>query len=150
MRGKRFGRLLVLRERDNIVGDGRARWLCKCDCGKLHEAFGYNLRQGGVLSCGCLQIERSGRPTEHGLTDSREYSSWKSMLQRCTNPKAPDYSRYGGKGITVCDRWKDFKNFLADMGNRPHDHVLDRINNKGNYEPSNCRWATYSESNLNK
>lgn len=85
------------------------------------------------------------RVHRYGVSDRRTYYSWRGMVQRCTNPARRDYPRYGGRGITVCERWLDFRNFLADMGERPEGRTLDRINNEGNYEPSNCRWATPEE-----
>lgn len=85
----------------------------------------------------------------HGLSATLAYNSWKLMIYRCTSPKAPNYSYYGGQGVTVCDRWKSFENFLEDMGDRPAGMSLDRIDSNGNYEPGNCRWATKSEQSRN-
>ena len=90
-------------------------------------------------------------PTKHGLTHSPTYETWHAMIQRCTNPRASNWGYYGGRGITVCDRWlHSFENFLADMGMRPADLSLDRIDNDGNYEPGNCRWATAVEQSQNR
>src|SRR5215467_8883535 len=90
-----------------------------------------------------------GRPT-HGLSDRPEYKAWSSMRQRCQNPNNPGYKDYGGRGIKVCERWQKFENFYADMGPRPDNHSLERINNDGDYEPSNCRWASNLEQQKNK
>ena len=89
------------------------------------------------------------RVFSYGLSDRSTYYSWRGMVQRCTNPARRDYPRYGGRGITVCERWLDFRDFLADMGERPEGRTLDRIDNEGNYEPSNCRWATPEEQMAN-
>jgi hypothetical protein len=154
MHGQHFGRLTVVR-RDGQDNGGQAVWLCKCDCGNEKSIRGYDLRSGAVKSCGCL-LRESKAPTTfiHGhLRDgkqSREYRSWMAMMRRCFNPNFVHYSRYGGLGITVCERWRDFRNFLADMGQRPEGKSLDRINSDGNYEPGNCRWATALEQRHNR
>lgn len=128
-------------------------WLCLCDCGHLLRADLTSLRKGAVKSCGCFQRELR---TKHGIFVGRgnkttpEYRSWTAMLHRCTNSKHMSYHRYGGRGIMVCERWKEFANFLADMGLRPMGKSLDRINNDGNYEPGNCRWATPKEQQANR
>lgn len=146
LRGQRFGRLVVL----ELHGQGHnARWLCKCDCGKIAGLIGAKLRSGRVKSCGCAQ--HNGK---HGHArkncESPTYISWTRMLSRCHDPNLDNYKHYGGRGITVCERWLSFENFLADMGERPANRSIDRINNDGNYEPGNCRWATSAEQHSNK
>lgn len=139
---KRFGRLTVLRyagkkDRRNHL------WLCRCDCGTEKVVIGGNLLRGNTRSCGCLKREIH---TSHGAWGNPTYVSWNTMLQRCLNHRKPAYRRYGGRGITVCERWRRFENFLADMGERPAGRTLDRYPDKdGNYEPGNCRWATPTE-----
>ena len=148
--GRVFGRLKVLR-RSGANQAGRALWLCLCECGKTHLAESSCLRSGATQSCGCIRRERAvGRNTSHGRRYSPEYASWCAMLRRCTNPTATDYSRYGGRGITVCERWLRFETFFADMGPRAAGRTLERIDNEKGYEPLNCRWATTTEQNRNK
>jgi len=111
---------------------------------------GSDLRSGKSTGCRSCAILKHGHSSHRAGKLSREYKTWMSMKQRCANPKAGFYARYGGRGITVCDRWNLFVNFLADMGVRPPDHSLDRIDNDGNYEPGNCRWATRKQQSYNK
>jgi len=148
--GKRFGRLLVLRRTEDRWA--HRFWTCLCDCGKEVVVRGESLYRGETKSCGCLRDEMSGaRVAKHRDTGSPEFTAWARMRQRCVNPKRPDYRNYGGRGITVCERWNSFENFLADMGRKPSPaHSLDRINNEGNYEPSNCQWATLLQQNSNR
>ena len=150
--GERFGRLRVLREGKKSKY-GAAQWDCLCDCGTFKTIIGSSLKTGLTRSCGCLNNETwETMITKHNLVRHPLYETWAGMNKRCTNPRSKNYCNYGGRGISVCARWKDsFPNFLEDMGEKPSSkYSLDRINNDGNYEATNCRWATRSQQNLNK
>jgi len=153
---KRFGRLLVIGIADR---NGRKviRWHCRCDCGNTTIVRGAHIKSGAIQSCGCLHDEVSGRRfRRHGHNRgpgkiSPTYEAWCSMKTRCYNPRSANYKYYGARGISVCDRWDLFDNFLSDMGERPSpDLSLDRINNELGYFPENCRWATRSEQRRNQ
>ncbi|ECO0419392.1 hypothetical protein DFV33_04705 [Salmonella enterica subsp. enterica serovar Bareilly] len=150
--GKTFGRLTVL-NRDTTWKGTRVKWVCLCTCGKRTSVAGSNLLKGTTSSCGCLAkellVERS---TTHGLSRSPEYGVWNAMINRCCNSNSANFGNYGGRGISVCERWKSsFENFIADMGRRPSNkHSIERVNNNGNYEPGNCIWATTTEQLSNK
>lgn len=149
--GQVFGRLTVV-SKVGMKGT-RQLWLCKCTCGNEHAATTSDLRYGSVQSCGCFLKGHTAANFRHGHSErhnsSATYNSWRGMIERCTNPKQPHYRHYGGRGIKFCPQWATFENFLADMGERPEGKTLDRINVDGNYEPSNCRWATTTEQALN-
>lgn len=155
--GKKFGRLTVIRKvpRPLNLKSSNARWECICDCGKIVNVISANLRNGTSSSCGCYKKEVTSMVKRtHGQSSynkTSEYQAWKGMKYRCYNKKGDHYHLYGGRGIIVCDRWlNSFENFLQDMGKKPSSkHSLDRINNNGNYEPSNCRWATDNEQRRN-
>ncbi len=151
--GQRFGRLLVI----GFAGLNKSRlttWYCQCDCGEIRINLGSLLRGKKVQGCGCLRRELFQTwlaKNSHGYSHTRIYNIWGNMLQRCTNPNNNRYKDYGGRGITVCDRWRDFRHFLADMGEpTTNKHEIDRKNNDGNYEPSNCHWVTKRQSMLNR
>lgn len=135
--GLRSGRLQVI----SRVPGNSSRCICRCDCGSEKEYEAGNIRMKRSKSCGCLQKETGPHNRSHNLTKSPTYKSWSHMLYRCNNPSSQSYMDYGGRGISVCDRWHKFENFLEDMGLRPTGTTIDRIDNDGNYEKSNCQWS---------
>jgi hypothetical protein len=151
--GMRFVRLLV---KEKCGYDGKSLWRCVCDCGNECVVRSPHLRSGKQVSCGCLRTEKAvARLTKHGQSRAnkitRQYQCWSNMRERCNNPNNVRYERYGGRGISVCERWQNsFENFVADMGEMPAKLTLDRIDPNGNYEPANCRWASYKEQSRNK
>jgi hypothetical protein len=136
---KTFGNIKVL----SYVGPakyGGSLWECECFCGKKFVCESYHIRTGWTSSCGCLRIKNN---TTHGCSYLPEHRIWREMRQRCTNPRSAAYPLYGGRGISICERWSKFENFFADMGSRPNKNFsLDRENENGNYELGNCKWAT--------
>ena len=122
-------------------------WLCRCECGTERAVLQATLRNGISKSCGCLHRERVSK---HNLSRSPTWATWRAMIDRCLNENSDNFADYGAKGITVCERWRSFENFLADMGIRPAGTTLDRVDNSYGYEHSNCRWATATEQCRNK
>ena len=149
--GQKFGRLTVIEE--GRRAHKQRYWHCQCECGNNTIAAQTQLRNGKTQSCGCLQRESARELlSTHGQSNSPEYITWIAMKSRCLNPRAENYQRYGGSGVTICDEWLySFEAFFSDMGQKPTPkHTLDRIDNSQGYAPNNCRWATVSEQNNNK
>ena len=157
--GRTFDRLTVVKFAGTIQYPSgvKAFWWCRCACRKRVKVAGNNLRSGNTKSCGCWDREVCGkRKLTHGAARgyelTPEYVVWRNMIARCRakDPKQREFKYYAGRGISVCARWENFENFLVDMGKKPRGLTLDRIDNDGNYEPSNCRWATWQQQALNR
>lgn len=154
----RFGRLTVEREAAPHKSYRKAR--CRCDCGTVVDVFTFSLTGGKTQSCGCLHSERARIRTaavgkanrKHGKTGTPEYQALRAAIDRCERKESHAYNRYGGRGITVCDRWRhSFEAFYADMGPKPSKrHTLERVNNERGYDPSNCEWRLWEPQNRNR
>lgn len=143
--GQVFGRLTVIC-RSGTNASKKVLWKCLCECGKEVDVPSGCLVTKNTTSCGC---KFKDIVTKHGGTGKSSYNTWRAMIRRCTNPADKDYPKYGGRGVSVCPAWMDYRNFAVDMGEPAGDETLDRINPYGNYELDNCRWAGVSEQNRN-
>ena len=151
MTGEVYNSLTVV----SLLGkrNGKVFWLCRCQCGIERAAESYSLKSGRSIRCGACHAKRAGEiKRTHGLSKTVEYRTWQAMKTRCYNPKSKWFEYWGGRGIEVCDRWRNnFDAFLADVGRRPGDgYSLDRIENDLNYQPGNVRWATQYEQAKNR
>jgi hypothetical protein len=148
--GSVFGRLTVI-GRSTPIGIKPIKWECECTCGERKTIMGTHLKSGHTKSCGCLSLEiAQERMTTHGKRKSVLYYRWRGLINRCNNPKDDSYKWYGGRGITICDRWLKFENFLADMGEPPEGKWIERVDNNKGYSPDNCEWVSPSENCKNR
>lgn len=150
--GQRFGRLTVIERTENK--SGRTAWKCRCDCGNITTVLANNLKRGFSKSCGCLSKELCSKRGTHRMKDTKVYREWNGIKQRCLNANNPKYKDYGGRGIKVCDEWLEFQAFYDYVSKLPHfgeeGYSIDRIDNNGNYEPDNVRWADKNTQARNK
>lgn len=154
--GQKYGKLTVLARHECNTKSNKPLWVCKCECGNISIVDGSRLKSGNTKSCGCLMLQvakENGKKCKHGMKGSRIYEIWHGIKARCYNPNNKDFKNYGARGVTVCTQWKnDFEAFYnwATTHGYAEGLTIDRIDNDGNYEPSNCRWVSTREQNRNK
>jgi hypothetical protein len=145
LKDQRFGRLLIIAFAHSLKG--KRIWHTRCACGGNKAVTTTDLISGNIKSCGCLRL---GSITKHGMYGTPTYRSWSGMIQRCFNSNNEQWDNYGGRGIEVCKRWLEFKNFLVDMGEKPKNTTIERVDNDGNYELDNCKWDTLKQQANNR